>query len=170
MSEKDTENVEIEESEETKNVLVVDPDDYRKTQKLKSINVAKEHLKEINRNHAQLYRELKETWANPKEALRRKRAHALASYGSELLPLIEEGLETGTLSESDLVTTLGRGRVDMDIDIRKIVRQDGHLHIQEETEPLPRNNCMEVYRQLERIERKLGLGLKLEEEKGPAEI
>jgi hypothetical protein len=168
MSEKATENVEIEESEETKNVLVVDPDDYRKTQKLKAINEAKREFKEINRNHTELYREMKETWSNPKEALRRKRAHALASYGSELLPLIEEGLETGALSEDDLMASLGGGRIDMEI--RKIVRQDGHLDIREEREPLPRTNCMEVYRQLERIERKLGLGLDLEEDKGPANI
>jgi sugar phosphate isomerase/epimerase len=168
MSERDTENVEIEESEETKNVLVVDPDDYRKTQKLKAINESKKRFKEINQNHTELYRELKETWSNPKEALRRKRANALAVYGSELLPLIEEGLDTGALSEDDLIATLGENKVDMEI--RKIVRQEGEVHIRGEKEPLPRANCMEVYRQLERIERKLGLGLDLEEDKGPANI
>ena len=168
MPENSSEKVEIEESEEDKNILVVDPDDYRKTQKLKAINEAKKELKEINRNHTELYRELKETWSNPKEALRRKRAHALASYGSELLPLIEEGLDAGALSESDLTVSMEEGR--MGTDIRRIVKQDGHIDTQEGRKPLPRHNCMEVYRQLERIERKLGLGLDLEENKGPANI
>lgn len=168
MSERATDNVEIEESEETKNVLVVDPDDYRKTQKLKAINEAKKEFKDINRNDTELFEELEETWKNPKEVLEKKRAYALALYGSELLPLIEEGLDTGALSEDDLIVTLGEDKMDMEI--RKIVRQEGQVHIRGEKVPLPRPNCMEVYRQLECIERKLGLGLDLEEDKGPANI
>ncbi|WP_188788791.1 hypothetical protein, partial [Halobellus salinus] len=58
MSENPPEKVEVEESEEKKNVLVVDPDDYRKTQKLKAIQEAKDRYREYTLNRSERFREL----------------------------------------------------------------------------------------------------------------
>jgi len=174
MTDSNSEHVETEASEDTKNVLVVDPDDYRKTQKLKSIQEAKDHYKEFTVNRNEKFRELDETWGNPKEALEHQEAMALAMYGSELLPLIEEGLESGTLSENDLkvetdeLTARLLGKPEMDL--REIVDLQGMVWVDDEKSSIPRQYQKRVYRQFERIERKLGLGLDVEEQKGPAQI
>lgn len=162
------ENEKIELEEEPENIVVVDPEDYQKTQKLKAIDKAKKEFKKSINSHTEIYKEMKEAWSNPKEATRRKHSQALALYASELIPLIEEGLESGVLSEDDLLVDEDPDTVDLDI--RNVAIDDGHVDIGGERKPMYRANCMEVYRQLERIERKLGLGLELEEEKGPAQI
>jgi hypothetical protein len=174
MSEKPSEKVEIESSEEKKNVLVVDPDDYRKTQKLKAIQEAKDHYREFTLNPNKKFDELKDTWANPKEAIEHQEAQALAMYGSELLPLIEEGLEKGALSEDDLKveTNIAVSRLldKPEMDIREVVELRGRIWANEEKQALPQSFQKRIYRQLERIERKLGMGLDIEEDKGPANI
>jgi sugar phosphate isomerase/epimerase len=166
------EKVDIE--EETDNIVVVDPDDYRKTQKLKAIQDAKENYRDFTLNRPKKFREFNETWGNPKEAMKAEEANTLAMYGSELLPLIEEGLDTGTLSEEDLkletdeLTASILGKAEMDI--RRVVDLQGQIWVDDEKKAIPRKYQKRVYRQLQRIERKLGLGLDLEEQKGPAEI
>jgi len=174
MSEKPSEKVEIEESEREKNVLVVDPDDYRKTQKLKAIQEAKDRYREYTLNRSERYSELSDTWDNPKDAMEHEEATALAMYGSELLPLIEEGIEKGAISEEDLKVETN-SMVDrlLDkpfMDIREVIELEGRVMANGEYQAIPRRFQKKIYRQLERIERKLGLGLDLEEDKGPANI
>ena len=174
MSERPSEKVEVEEADKEKNVLVVDPDDYRKTQKLRAIQEAKDDYRAFTLNRSERYEELNETWDNPKEAMKDEEATSLAMYASELLPLIEEGLDKGALSEDDLkvetdeLTARFLGKAEMDI--REIVDLQGRIWANEEKQAIPRKYQKRVYRQLERIERKLGLGLDLEEDKGPANI
>ena len=160
--------------ENSDSILVVEPDDYRKTQKLKAIQDAKDKYREFTLNRSERFRELDDTWANPKEAMKNEEATSLAMYASELLPLIEEGLDTGTLSEEDLkveTDELTSSIIDKsEMDIREIVDLQGQIWVDDERQSIPRKYQKRVYRQLERIERKLGLGLELEENKGPAEI
>lgn len=166
MTEEKSEKVELE--EETDNIVVVDPDDYQKTKKLQSIQEAKDHFKEVKRNKNELKLELKDQWSNYDEAYRDMRARAVADYASEMIPLVEAGLESNSLSEDDLIASLGPKKYD--IDIRHVAGQGGKISVDSKVKPLPAPNCDEIYRQLERIERKLGLGLELEENKGPAQI
>lgn len=174
MTESNPEHVKTEASEDTKNVLVVDPEDYQKTQKLKSIQEAKDHFKSFTLNEREKFEKLSETWENPEEALKHKQAKALSMYGSELIPLIERGIERGGISEDDLQVELDNftksilGKKSMSI--RDIVELEGRIHNGDDIRPLPSHTQMRVYRQLERIEAKLGLGLDLEESKGPAKI
>ena len=166
------EKVELE--EDIDNIVVIDPDDYRKTKKLQSIQEAKDRYKEFTLNRSERFKELDETWANPKEAMKREEAQSLAMYGSELLPLIEEGMERGAISESDLkleTNDMVEALLDKPtIDIREMVQLEGCIIADGEHQALPRRLQKRMYRQLERIERKLGLGLELEENKGPAQI
>ena len=174
MTDSDRQYVETEASEDTKNVLVVDPEDYQKTQKLKSIQEAKDHFKSFTLNEREKFEKLSETWGNPEEALKHKEAKALSMYGSELIPLIERGIEEGGLSEDDLEVELDNvaksitGKKNMSI--RTIVKLEGRIHNGDNMRPLPSHTQMRVYRQLERIERKLGLGPDIEVDNGPAQI
>jgi len=154
--------------ENSDSIVVVDPDDYQKTQKLKAINEAKAEYKKYKRQKAEILQNLEETWSNPREAYDSERAMRLAEYGTELMPLIEEGLEKGGLTEEDVKCSLGDGF--REVDIREVVTSGGRIFKDGEMEPIPTLNSDEVYRQLERIERKLGFGLELETDKGPAEI
>jgi len=154
--------------ENSDRIVVVDPDDYQKTQKLKAINEAKAEYKKYKRQKTEILQNLEETWLNPREAYDSERAMRLAEYGTELMPLIEEGLEKGALTEEDVKCSLGDGF--REVDIRKVVTDGGRIFKDGEMEPIPTLNSDEVYRQLERIERKLGFGLELETDKGPAEI
>ncbi|MFB9324220.1 hypothetical protein [Cryptosporangium minutisporangium] len=154
--------------ENSDSIVVVDPDDYQKTQKLKAINEAKKEYRRYKRQKTEILQKLEENWRNHQEAYEAERAMRLAEYGTELMPLIEEGLEKGALTEEDMKCSLGDGF--REVDIRKVVRNGGWIFKDGETEPIPTLNSDEVYRQLERIERKLGLGLELETDKGPSEI
>ena len=154
--------------ENSDSIVVVDPDDYQKTQKLKAINEAKAEYKKYKRQKTEILQNLEETWLNPREAYDSERAMRLAEYGTELMPLIEEGLEKGALTEEDVKCSLGNGF--REVDIREVVTNGGRIFKDGEMEPMPTLNSDEVYRQLERIERKLGFGLELETDKGPAEI
>jgi len=160
--------------EESSNILVVDPEDYSKTRKLKSIQEAKDHYKSFIVEENEWNRKLKGQYKNPKESYNRQRAEALAMIGSELLPLIERGIEKGGLSDSDMKLETDKdlwssfdGR---DIDIRGIIETEGRIVDDGEVRYLPRYYQQKIYRQFERIEQKLGIGLELEEDKGPAEI
>jgi hypothetical protein len=154
--------------ENSDRIVVVDPDDYQKTQKLKAINEAKSEYKKYKRQKAEILQNLEERWLNPREEYDSERAMRLAEYGTELMPLIEEGIEKGGLTEEDMKCSLGDDF--RELDIRRVVTNGGRVFKDGEIEPIPTLNSDEVYRQLERIERKLGLGLELETDKGPAEI
>jgi len=166
--------VKAEENSDT--VVVVDPDDYQKTQKLKAISEAKKEFKEVKRNKTEYVSRLDDRWKNPLEAYRSIRAERLADYGSELMPLIDEAREAKALEESELQCDLGPGYDD--IDVTKFVRNDGHIYSKggidhpddSDFGPASQSICNAIYRHFEGIERKLGLGLELELDKGPAEI
>jgi len=171
MSEKE-DKISIE--EEADNLIVVDPEDYHKTQKLKSIQESKEYYKSFIANESGKYKEMKESWSNPKEAFDAKRSEALALYASELLPIIEEAIEKGGLSEEDVQVETDRlveNLLDKSyLDIRFIADNRGRILVNGEAQALPESYQLRVYRQLERIERKLGFGLEIQTDKGPAEI
>ena len=159
--------------ENSDSIVVVDPDDYHKTQKLKAINEAKKEYRRYKRQRSEILQKLEEKWMNPEEAYHSERSMRLAEYGTELMPLIEEGLEKGALTEEDMKCSLGHGFREIgfrEIDVREVVTNGGRIFEDGEMEPIPTLNSDEVYRQLERIERKLGFGLELETDKGPAEI
>ena len=160
--------------EESSNILVVDPEDYSKTRKLKSIQEAKDHYKSFIVEENEWNKRLHNQYVNGEEAYQRQRAEALAMIGSELLPLIEMGLEKGGLSESDMKIEVDGGAYKYfdgkEMDIRDIIESQGKVNFQGEVEVLPRYFQQKIYRQFERIEQKLGIGLEVEEEKDPAEI
>lgn len=154
--------------ENSDNIVVVDPDDYQKTQKLKAIEEAKKEYRKYKRSRGRILVEFDEYWRDPKEAYQSERAMRIAEYGTELMPLIEAGLEEGVLTEGDMKCSLGNGS--REVNIKEIVRNGGLVWIDGEHKPIPTLLGDEVYRQLERIERELGLGPKLELDKEPAEI
>ena len=160
--------------EESSNIFVVDPEDYSKTRKLKSIQEAKDHYKSFIVEENEWNERLHNQYVNGKEAYQRQRAEALAMIGSELLPLIEMGLEKGGLSESDMKIEVDGGAYKYfdgkEMDVRDIIESQGKVNFQGEVEVLPRYFQQKIYRQFERIEQKLGIGLEVEEEKDPAEI
>jgi hypothetical protein len=153
-----TEQVEVDESTEEKNVFVVDPDDYQKTRKLKAINDAKDHVRQLRKDMPN--RASQNEW----RGIYARTAEAVAMYGSELLPLIEDAVDQGLLEEEDLQTEYGS--------IREFVKYEGRFpdHENEEMEDAKPMVYMTFYRQIERIQRELGLGLELQEDKGPASI
>jgi hypothetical protein len=154
----DTENVELGESPDEKDVFVVDPDDYQKTRKLKAINDAKDYVRKLRKE--------KPVQASTREwdGIHQRTAEAVAMYGSELMPLIEDAVNQGVLDEDDLETKHGT--------LAEFVNTEGRLidHDKEELKDPKPFVYMEFYRQLIRIQRKLGMGLDFQEDKGPAEI
>ena len=154
--------------ENSDRIVVVDPDDYQKTKKLQSIQDSKDHFKRIKRDENEIRLELKEQLSNYERTYRNMRAKAIADYASEMIPLIEAGLESSSLLENDLIASLGPKKYE--VDVRGIAKADGRIQMDGEVRLPPSPVCNEIYRQLERIERKLGLGLELETDKGPAEI
>jgi len=170
MSEEPSENVEIRESEKEKNVLVVDSDDYQRTKKLKLINKAKEEVISLRHDREDAIGYLGGNFEGKGiETYHMKLAQTVAQYGSELLPLIEEGLEKEALEEDD-TTTRELPHQAEGLDVVAFVQRDGRISNGDETRWPPEPLTLAIYRQLERIERKLGLGLDLEEDKGPANI
>lgn len=142
-------------------VFVVDPDNYSKTRKIKTINDAKEHVHELRRNMPKTAP--KHAWSG----IHTRLAEAVSIYGSELLPLIEDGLEHGILEQEDLETPY--------CSVDEFIHYDGKIDRSDSDDEFNLESAkpveyMVVFRQLDRIQRKLGLGLELQEEKGPAEI
>ena len=158
--------VEKTDSEEA-TVMVADPEDYQKTKKLKSIYEAKNHVSELKRNRADRIAELSNTFRRKGlDVYSSELSGAVADYGNELLPLIEEGLDKGVIEDDDLDVSIPSG--DSEIPLIEFILLDGDVRDgEEETRQI---TSMAVFRQLQRIQRKLGLGLDLEEEQTPAEI
>lgn len=154
---------------EANEVVIIDSEDYRKTQKLKSIQETKDHYRETKRNKHSIEDELDEYLINPYETYNIQLVSAVVDYISELMPLIEEAQQSGTLTHSDLRVSLQS--VDEEARITDIVRCHGDIQTSEgETRSIEPRDTTAVYRQGERIERMLGLGLELEEDKGPAQL
>jgi hypothetical protein len=155
--------------EDVDNVIVVDSDEYRKTQKLRSIQDAKDHFTDLRQNRSDRLDDLSSDWQNYHDVYEEELATAISLYVSELMPLIEEALSTEALDEQELHISTARAPYHT-IDIREVARKSGKAHIGGEEMFVPAPVCQQVYRQSERLERKLGLGLDLEPDKGPAEI
>jgi len=158
-----TEQVEVEEPSEEKNVFVVDPDDYQKTKKLKAIHNARDHVLDVRMNrqdNIDHYDKFSGPWY---EAYHLHLAETVASYGHEVMPIIEEAKEEGVIDD-DLLSIEGPIHILEFIYTEGRVEEDGEM-----TVPSP-VKTMAVYRQLDKILRELGLGLSFEEDQGPAEI
>lgn len=171
MSERPEESVTVDESNTETNYLVVDPDDYQRTKKLESIHKARQEVLNVRNNRMDLINEYK-GMAGPNrngvDIYGVKLGKTVAQYGSELLPLIEDGLRNGAVDEKHLEVSLGQDSTDMDI--IAYIKADGRIQYDGELICPPGPNHLAIYRQLDRIQRELGLGLELEEQKGPAEI
>lgn len=154
-SERETEDVDL---------FVVDPDDYQKTKKLESIHKAKQDVMKKRRNRYDLIPELSSQYRDEgHEIFSTLLAQTVANYGTELLPLIEQGLREGALTEADMESVRG-------VDVRDFTELDGGVHDADEVRSATEKEALDVYRQLDRIQQKLGLGLELEADQGPAEI
>lgn len=166
-----SEKIDIDEesiSEESTTIVVTDSEDYGETQKLKSIYRAKREVQRLRHNQESIVRESHSRFntKSGSEIYLQKLSSSIAEYGAELLPIIEQAHQRGQLSDSDLETKR------FDVSIRRYIEADGTKidYDQENTEPYGILQSLAVYRQLNRILRDLGLGLDLEENKGPAEI
>jgi len=145
----------IGEAEDTK-LYIADPDDYARTRKLKALSDAKAHVRKLRNDRPG--RATDDEWSG----LNARLAEAVASYGHELLPLLEEAEDNGILGDSDYYTNTGRK-----LDVRNLIYTDGRVKQlgkdDEFTHPPP-SEAMAVFRHLQKLERKLGLGLELEEQ------
>lgn len=139
-------------------ITVVDPDDYQKTRKLKALNDAKDHVRSMREGAPETASS--QQW----EGFHARVAEAVAMYGNELLPLVDDAIEQGLLDEDELLTDNGS--------VRQFIKQDGRTINPDNGEYVTcrPERYMEFYRHLERLQRKLGLGLELEEQKEPASI
>jgi hypothetical protein len=146
------------ESTDEPTIVVDDPDDYHRTKKIESIHRARKRVHDIRANNPA------PAQSDQISAHKTALARAVADFGTELIPLIEDGMDTGTLDQDDL--DAGHANV------WEFVESDGHVidHDNEEARFADKHESMAVYRQLDRILRKLGLGLDLEKDRGPAEI
>lgn len=136
-------------------LYVADPDDYAKTRKLKALADAKANVRKVRKNRPGT------ATSNEWNDLNIRLAEAVASYGHELMPLLEEAKENGIIGDDDLDLGIQR-----DTTVGKFIVADGRIEKRDGDgfEPAPPHVSMAVYRQLQKIERKLGLGLSLHEE------
>lgn len=161
-SNSDGQSVEQTDTEEA-TIMVADPDDYQKSKKLKAIHESKKEVREVLQDKHKI---MEEVSRKKRKHWRSNFADAIAMYGLELMPLIEEGMRKGVIEEADLDAG------PMEPNLQTFVDSGGGV-IDEESEgmrPPKQWEGMNYYQQLQRIERKLGFGLDLEEEQTPAEI
>ena len=154
--------VENADSEEA-TIMVADPEDYQKSKKLKAIHESKKRVREVIKNKHEIHQEV--NVGNMKH-FRGKLGDSIAMYGLEMMPLIEEAMRKEVIGEEDLDAG------PMEPDLRTFVDVGGAVRDEDTREMRPPKQWegMNYYQQLQRIERKLGLGLDLEEEQTPAEI
>lgn len=136
-------------------LYVADPDDYAKTRKLKALADAKAHVRKVRKDRPGTATD--DEWKN----LNIRLAEAVASYGHELMPLLEEAKENGVIGDDDLDLGIRGGT-----SVGQYIVADGRIEERDANrfEPAPPHVAMAVYRRLQKIERKLGLGLSLHEE------
>lgn len=136
-------------------LYVADPDDYAKTRKLKALADAKAHVRKVRKDRPG------EATPDEWDSLNMRLAGAVASYGHELMPLLEEAKENGVIDDGDLDLGIrgGTNAGEFIVADGRIEKRDG-----DGFEPAPPHVAMAVYRLLQKIERKLGLGLSLHEE------
>ena len=154
-----------EKEDDEQSLYVVDSEEYQKTKKLESIYQAKKEYKRVQK-YTGIYRD-------PKGSYYQQLASSLAMYGSELSPIIEDALKEGLLIEDDLKIESVSGNDQWDI--LELIKFDCCVEgdfISEEGKytPLGDKNLNHIFRHLEKIQRKLGLGLEIESETDPAQI
>ena len=164
----ETEGVELEVDEDAE-VYVSDLEEYLKTRKLKLINRAKERVHEIRENRLE-YAEY-DFQRKCYEVYHTDLAEAVATYGNELLPIAKGAVKKGTLSQSALGKP-GSTQIEAAslVALETFVVLEGRIPEDGLAEAPQPPITMEYYRQLQNIERKLGLGLELKEQTGPAEL
>lgn len=150
----------VEETEEDTGLFVVDPEDYQETKKLETIHQARRHVLSIREDYPG------RTSSTEWEKYRNQLAAAVAQYGHELAPLLEEAGESGLVTEEDIELA------SLPCNVMEFIRYDGAVpnHEKETVDRPGVTQSMEVYRRLDALMRKLGLGLEIREDKGPAQI
>jgi hypothetical protein len=161
------------ESEDEPSLYVVDSENYQKTKKLEAIYRAKREVMKVRQNRYDLINDLSDTFrGNGVENYTHKLAKAVAVYGSELLPIVEDIAEAGGIDQEDLVVKCQSTR--SEVNVGEFVNLDGRVLDKNGEKTTTENpveaDVMRFYRQFERIQRELGLGLDIEEQQGPAEI
>jgi hypothetical protein len=193
--------------EEDAEVYVSDPEDYLRNQRLKAIHNAKKEVRKARKAAS-------EATTNKESQVAQKRlVAAVSTYGAEILPLVEEGVQRGLINDEDLSTTVRtvkefvvnqgrmtnpeweeareeeRGRLadDGTIICRRstsgsadsfpgLSNQEGNRFDAPEIKQIKKRKlatvetCMIIYQDLSRVQRKLGAGLELEEQTGPAKL
>lgn len=178
-----------ESDDEIPEVYVSDPEDYLRNRRLKEIHDAKQKVREERQKAAE----------EPDKESDRAVAGAVATYGAELLPLIEDAQEKGTITENDAEIGLetiqefihrqgwllnpdwieakerGEGTIQDDGSIKITIAEGTRLE-PGRSKSIPKRTLatvtvsMRVYQDLARLQRKIGGGLSLEENQGPASI
>ena len=136
-------------------LYVADPDDYARTRKLKALSDAKAHVRKMHNNRPG--RATDDEW----DGLNARLAEAVALYGHELYPLLEEAEQRGILGDGDYYTNTGEKK-----DVRNLIRTNGRIGNPAEGDVrfAAPYEAMAIFRHLQKLERKLGLGLTLEEQ------
>lgn len=164
MSKEDRPNEIVEETDsEEATIMVADPEDYQKSKKLKAIHQSKKRVREVLQNKHKIMHEVD---IRQRTHWQTTFANAISMYGLELMPLVEDAMERGVIEKDDLDVDSVEPNIHTFIEIGGGVVDDDTG----ETRPPEQWEGMNYYQQLQRIERKLGLGLDLEEEQTPAEI
>lgn len=166
MSESQDLDVDIENAEDDTTVVVTDSENYGETQRLKQVYNLRSNVQELVMNKHQLAKEYDDHWGNKMghEIFTENLANTIALYGSELLPIFDS---IEQISEEDYNVTITK---DKSVDIRLFVDKDGMRAKDGEVEAYPTLFSMAVFRRLNELVEKSGLGVETESETEPASI
>jgi hypothetical protein len=166
MSESQDLDVDIENAEDDTTVVVTDSENYGETQRLKQIYKLRSKVQDLKMNKNELSKEYDDYWSNRRgwEIFEEDLAGTVALYGSELLPLFNS---IEQITEEDYKVTISKGK---SVDIRLFVDKDGNRVNDGQVEAYPSLFSMAVYRRLNKLVEKSGLGLETESETEPASI
>jgi len=159
-------DVDVESTEDDTTVVVTDSENYGETQRLKQIYKLRSKVQDLKMNQNELSKEYDDYWSNRRgwEIFEEDLANAVALYGSELLPLF---YSIDQISEEDYKVTVSEGN---SVDIRFFVDKDGMRKNEGEVGAYPSLFSMSVFRRLNELVEKSGLGLETESETEPASI
>jgi hypothetical protein len=169
----DEPTVDVDNDNDEPKMYVVDSEEYQKTKKLQSIYEAKKEFRNVWYNKEDNIERLKDTYYTDNhkqgEGMRLYRGHLadiLAMYGSELSPIIRDAVDAGLLEQDDLEVEL-----ETDQNLLQLTRKKYQIKDDKDGWRTLRCSCLlDVFRTYERVQRKLGLGLDIEEETEPAII